>query len=1300
MKTIRILGIAFGALLLLQAGLEAKQYTQSGRQFRRFAIMNGNNVRTVFGNWGVIAQPSGSYPRGAWKDDNNGYLGDVSPLIGGEVNWHDTTNNIDTVFHTVASCPVARPTANNGVDESPSGLPWTFEPEDGFFAPSPNQSVALSNDPSTWPPFWPDKMSDVLDPGWKGSWNGYFGKKRSADLETYFVMDDNDDQRYNFAQNNSRRIAFKPDSLNPSRNGMALVLTVRALQWAQFLAADNIFWLYEINNTGTTTYNRMVFGMLVGTYVGVTGNNDSPQEYRDDWSFYNVFQNITYTGDFDRNTQDNPRWNQAYPVGMIGYAFLESPGNPYDGIDNDGDADSSTVGQLAPQFTQTSFDSTVIAANSNIVLIHNDFSRVLFHVGTQPVKVITRGMKDSVLIIPGVTKVAEGNVYSDASGNQILNPNAYDGIDNDFDGLIDENYFLHYHEIKVQKDPTKPPLINIFRPVRYVDYKTGNGTNPMSMIDERRDDCIDNNGDWNVNFDDVGRDGIGPTAVNYPGPDAGEGDGRPTSGYDCTQNPPLDTGEPGEPHIDKTDVRESDQIGLSSFFYFTNAQNPVNLANDEIQWRDLQPGYFDVPPSIVGGLPTQGEDGDFIYGSGYFPVVAKTTERFTLALVFGGGKKGNSVQDDIDDLIKNKATVQKIYDANYQFPTPPDPPTVTAVAGDHQVTLYWDRVAEATVDPVLRIRNFEGYKIYKSTDPNFSDIFTVTDASGNPRGYQPIAQFDKKDSISGYFQAQGDLYQEAAGFSYFLGSETGLQHSYVDKEVDNGRKYYYAVVAYNYGNAAIGIFPSENTHSVRISSTGEISQKDINVVVVTPNAKVAGYIAPPDGVSLIHTQGNATSGISYSVVDPTKIAGDRYRVEFLDTQVDSVDNNGNKLVDAADSTEWDRRTTFYSVRDLQDKVETFTGKDTERVSLSRKNILGATVVVRNAGGSIVSPSLYGMDTARGVIFGASPGSLPAGKYTITYQYDPVFLSPHIQGSPFLVENTEADVFDGVQLDFDNTWVVNLNASASRWTNQNAYSYGIAASSHPLFRPPIRGYTKPCDYEIQFASSIVDTSSVWPPTNPAFPFTTRIPVNFRIFNATESTYIKFLLFKHSGSSQPNSITPLDEVIFLDNNPRGSYSPSWDILFSSRQNDTTIYVLTAGDNLDLKMNKPYNAVDQFEFTTARSYVDAQLASSSLDRIKAVPNPYVTASSFEPPLPPGITSGRGDRKIEFIHLPAQSKITIFTARGDRIATLYHNGSDDGSVSWNVKTDENLDVAFGVYFYVVESPVGNKTGKLAIIK
>ena len=49
----------------------------------------------------------------------------------------------------------------------------------------------------------------------------------------------------------------------------------------------------------------------------------------------------------------------------------------------------------------------------------------------------------------------------------------------------------------------------------------------------------------------------------------------------------------------------------------------------------------------------------------------------------------------------------------------------------------------------------------------------------------------------------------------------------------------------------------------------------------------------------------------------------------------------------------------------------------------------------------------------------------------------------------------------------------------------------------------------------------------------------------------------------------------------------------------------------------------------------------------------------------------------------------------------TLRQDGNiEDGMVSWNLKTSENLDVAYGVYFYIVESTVGTTTGKLAIIK
>jgi hypothetical protein len=93
---------------------------------------------------------------------------------------------------------------------------------------------------------------------------------------------------------------------------------------------------------------------------------------------------------------------------------------------------------------------------------------------------------------------------------------------------------------------------------------------------------------------------------------------------------------------------------------------------------------------------------------------------------------------------------------------------------------------------------------------------------------------------------------------------------------------------------------------------------------------------------------------------------------------------------------------------------------------------------------------------------------------------------------------------------------------------------------------------------------------------------------------------------------------------------------------------------------------------------------------------------ATKFESPLPPGITSGRGERKVEFQNLPPDAKIHIFTSRGQHIRTLKASGDvHTGTVTWDLKTKENLDISYGVYFYIVESKTaGKKSGKLAVIK
>ena len=110
----------------------------------------------------------------------------------------------------------------------------------------------------------------------------------------------------------------------------------------------------------------------------------------------------------------------------------------------------------------------------------------------------------------------------------------------------------------------------------------------------------------------------------------------------------------------------------------------------------------------------------------------------------------------------------------------------------------------------------------------------------------------------------------------------------------------------------------------------------------------------------------------------------------------------------------------------------------------------------------------------------------------------------------------------------------------------------------------------------------------------------------------------------------------------------------------------------------------------------------AQKDLSRVRVVPNPYIVGHRFESPLPPGITSGRGSRKVEFQNLPSDAKVHIFTARGQHIRSLLHDGNIfSGTIEWDLKTKENLDVAFGVYYYIVESNLGGKTsGKLAVIK
>jgi len=140
--------------------------------------------------------------------------------------------------------------------------------------------------------------------------------------------------------------------------------------------------------------------------------------------------------------------------------------------------------------------------------------------------------------------------------------------------------------------------------------------------------------------------------------------------------------------------------------------------------------------------------------------------------------------------------------------------------------------------------------------------------------------------------------------------------------------------------------------------------------------------------------------------------------------------------------------------------------------------------------------------------------------------------------------------------------------------------------------------------------------------------------------------------------------------------------------------------AGDKFQIATRKAFKTGDTFTYSTLPVQVDKTQAQNELARIDVVPNPYLGAASWERR---NLNStGRGERKIDFINLPAQCTVRIYTITGALVKTLSKDsGFLDGSLSWNLVTEDGMDAAYGVYIYHVDAPgIGEHIGKFALIK
>ena len=822
----------------------------------------------------------------------------------------------------------------------------------------------------------------------------------------------------------------------------------------------------------------------------------------------------------------------------------------------------------------------------------------------------------------------------------------FDGLDNDDDGLTDE-----------ARDNTAEQLIGptdgITDLAKFMDWY---GYNSVDQLREHWD--ADEDQDWrdgedlNGNGiydngesvgDDVGLDGVGPGELNYTEPDA--------DGTECNHKPDLLEGLNSEPNFGLTDISESDMLGLTSFHFipwpFTNPPAP----KFDFELYDLigTPGLFQHTGDVGDYAP--------IFASGTFRLHHGMTERISCAMMgayedVAGLNSGNPPYT----LVEKKRIVQTIYESDYRFAKAPEVPTLHASAEDGKVILTWDDRAEKyTREPLLGGENdFEGYKLYKATDRFFADAQRVFDGMGNPSGKVPVYQCDLKNDVYGF--TDFGLIQ---GESFFLGNNTGIKHYYVDEDVQNGRTYYYYLVAYDRGIKGIdaNIAPAENVPSILVDENENIVSVSKNVQIVTPGQLATGFIPPSIEVTNAHGDILGTGTVSFEVLSELDLKeGNEYKLSFL---VDTVKVFGSSSRGYPfPSMGYQYRNIGFTVSDVTDSNKVIMEQTPE--SFSGENIIQDNVQHIN------------------------------------------YMNPNISSDPF--DGIRFELIDIPSLEAE------LDTLKTGWiTGNSPIQLTVAASAYKFF---------PWQTDVVFTSGDITSTtkatdiSVIKRVDGILPFDQALLLTDQKFNLyvenkqfQDSTGANFLLDVVAYDANENGqFDLLDDDVVVGYTSLLNGVIKWHITifaFNFRDAVSEGDLPSVGDVYRVDSHRPFTGSDEFLIKVVEADEKKAMDSEDLDKVKVVPNPYVVTNMMEMAVRNIFLNQR--RRIMFTHIPAECVIKIFSISGYFVDEIdVQNKPSNGIVHWDLLTREDLEIAPGIYVYHLKSKkTGNeKMGKFAVIK
>ena len=193
--------------------------------------------------------------------------------------------------------------------------------------------------------------------------------------------------------------------------------------------------------------------------------------------------------------------------------------------------------------------------------------------------------------------------------------------------------------------------------------------------------------------------------------------------------------------------------------------------------------------------PSSPHDFRYLQSMGPFEIPANDSIRVVFAFGIGEGLQG--LRDNLEWALR-------LLNAGWIGPSAPAAPTFTLTPGDRQVELEWNDFAETSPDPATGVVDFEGYRVWRRV----GDVGTWT------------------------LLMECDLINE-------MGHNTGLVHSYLDTDVNNGYQYSFVVTAYDRGE------PENNIDSFE-SGKGGFQMVEIGLDSGTRNEASSGIHVVPN----------------------------------------------------------------------------------------------------------------------------------------------------------------------------------------------------------------------------------------------------------------------------------------------------------------------------------------------------------------------------------------------------------------------------------------------------------------------